>query len=191
MTKKEATTAPPLMFMFEQILCDRGLFADATDWRELRYACHVEWLAPLLRDGHIAEIEQHPAWPDAPPEGKSQFNYHTYKVTPQGIGWWAKERTAQREERAAVNVASLAEEPALEITQIFGKGIGGSLHLWFGPHIDAAIKGIRDGLFQFESYYWGNPSFWRMNDALVVSLTPEGYEYFLELQRRSLQFEAA
>ncbi len=190
MTKKEATKTPPLLYMFEQIMDGRGLFMDATDWRELQCSCHVKWLIPLVKLGAIRETGSHPAWPEGMKHrGRPQFTYHDFKVTPEGMSWWARERVADDDKRCGspISLELLVQPRADGSTPVpSGKGIGGVIHFWWEPEIRAAVKGIRDGYFELLHHDNGHPGFWRMNESITVSLTKAGMEYFDSIPKLEL-----
>lgn len=189
MTKKEATTPPPLECLFEMVLDGRGLFMDSTDWKELRYACHVKWLQPLIQLQAIEAISSEPAWPDGAENrsGRPAFNYHKFRPTPAGMAWWVKERTSTTEAQRAIDMRCLLNGPRGEALELAGKGIGSQIFLWWHEHIDAGIMGIRDGYFDFVSHDNGHPSFWRMDETLKVSLTHRGLQFFASLPRLNLE----
>jgi len=187
-TKKEALTPQSLLRMFEEILCDKGLFCDSNDWRDLRTHCHVKWLDPLIEIGAIKKTGEHPAWPEGPPEGARQYNYHNFAVTPEGMNWWAIERVKGVEESTGqpININVFAEWRGERPPIIDGKGIGSPFWV-FLYDVPTAAKCIRDGYFSFHEYYWGNPRAWHTSDALRVSLTRKGMEYFDSVPRLVLE----
>jgi hypothetical protein len=186
MTKKEATKPTNPTTLFELILRGSGLFTDSSDWRDLKYAHHVDWLKPLLESGAIEHDGSEPAWLDTEHKTRRPFSYHKYRTTEKGIPWWATERVRQAEEREPIDIAILTRPHGDSDPVIDGKGIGSTMRFWWWPHAAAALKGIRDGYFKLEYYDWGHPSM-KMYDDITVSLTRKGMEYFDSIPRLVLE----
>lgn len=182
MTKKEAMTPEPPVLLFEQIMRGSGLFCDSADWHELMYSCHVDWLKPLLAIGAIEHIGSHPAWEEGENRsGRPNFNYHDYKITPEGIQWWVSERIREEGPADPAIIANHEGRP------IEWRGIGAILH-FYGVHMLAALCGVHQGLFEFLDYNPGGPPrIGRMNESVTVRLTRKGYDYFSALPRLELE----
>ena len=179
MTKKEAITPAPLEGMFEDILQDHGAFQDSKDWRECKYACHVDWLKPLIEAGRIEFVEQHPAWKEGQKTGgRANFNYHKFRVTPAGMAWWLSEDTKNLDRKTAYE--------AFVGNTFCGKGIGAEM--WFGnsPVIKAAIE---DGYFEFVSFSFHPRDLVMMEGTITVKLTAKGLTYFDSLPRLTEDWE--
>lgn len=180
---------PSLTFMFERIMQSHGLWMESKHWNRSSGALPVKWLKPLLDLGCIRETRKHLAWPDGTiPKGDKQFYYYDFAVTPEGIGWWIKERISEDDrEGRIISIALLAQPRRNGVAPVEGWGIGSELTFSWEPEISAAFKALREGYFEYVYY---SPGYhWRMTQTLTVRLTKSGMAFFDAVPR--LQLECA
>lgn len=186
MTKKEALTVPPQTFLFAQVLMGHGLFADTKDWRRLTSSFHCDWMAPLVERGFLRETGVSLAWPpDQLPEGQSNFNYHEYETTPEGVKWWVTERGRELEASSGEFDVAILGDWRRDGQRIEWGGIGSGITVssFYNAAYVALLKGIGRGLFEFAGLRWDGP----FSVNLMAVLTESGYRYYSALPRLLLE----